>query len=42
MNLLKRVASERSTIVVMVTHDSEMAEQADVKLRLVNGQLQQV
>lgn len=42
MNLLKKVASERNTIVVMVTHDSEMAEQADVKLRLVNGQLQEV
>lgn len=38
-SLLGALARERNTIVIIVTHDSEIAAQADVQYRLANGVL---
>ncbi len=39
LNLLTTLARERDTIVIIVTHDSEIAVQADIQYRLEGGKL---
>ena len=42
MEILKRLASEQGYCVIVVTHDSEVADAADVVFRMTDGRLTRV
>lgn len=42
MEILKRLADEQGYCVIVVTHDSEVADAADVVFRMTDGRLTRV
>ena len=39
VNILKRLAHEKNKCVIMITHSEELANEADVKIKIDNGMI---